>query len=58
MAELNIVTIPLEEYIELRKKADENDSIREEIRLINQNFDGLFNKMNNIEMKVDSWLNG
>lgn len=58
MAELNIVTIPLEEYIELRRKADENDSIREQIRLINQNFDELFNKMNNIEMKVDSWLNG
>lgn len=58
MAELNIVTIPLEEYIELRKKADENDIIREQIRLINQNFDELFNKMNNIEMKVDSWLNG
>ena len=58
MAELNVVTIPLEDYIELRKRADENDSIREQIRLINQNFDGLFNKMNNIEMKVNSWLNG
>lgn len=58
MVELKIVTIPLEEYIELRRKADENDSIREQIRLINQNFDGLFNKMNNIERKVDSWLNG
>lgn len=53
MAELNIVTIPLEEYIELRRKADEHDIIREQIRLINQNFEELFTKINNIEMKVD-----
>lgn len=58
MAELNIVTIPLEEYVELRRKAEETDFIRERIDLVNRNFDELFNKMNNIEMKVGSWLNG
>ena len=58
MAELNIVTISLEEYVELRRKAEETDCIRERIDLINRNFDELFNKMNNIEMKVGSWLNG
>lgn len=52
MAEMNTVTIPLEEYFELRTKANETDCVREQIRLINQNFDELFNKINNIEMKV------
>lgn len=56
MAELNTVTIPLENYIELRRKADETIYLANQLGEINQRYAELFERICRIEMKVN--ING
>lgn len=56
MAELNTVTIPLEDYIELRRKADETIYLANQLGEMNQRYAELFERICRIEMKVN--ING
>ena len=52
MAEMNIVTIPLEDYIELRRKADETIYLANQLGEMNQRYAELSERICKIEMKV------
>lgn len=52
MAELNTVTIPLEDYIELRRKADETIYLANQLGEMNQRYEELYERICRIEMKV------
>lgn len=56
MAELNTVTIPLEDYIELRRKADETIYLANKLGEMDQRYAELFERIYRIEMKVN--ING
>lgn len=53
MAELNTVTIPLEDYIELRRKADETIYLANQLGEMNQRYAELFDRICRIETKVN-----
>ena len=52
MANENMVTIPLDEYIELRRKADENLYLATELGAFRDRMWNLESKMNDLERKV------
>ena len=56
MAELNTVTIPLEDYIELRRKADETIYLANKLGEMDRRYAELFERICRIEMKVN--ING
>lgn len=52
MAELNTVTIPLEDYIELKRKADETIYLANQLGEMNQRYVELSERICRIETKV------
>ena len=52
MTELNTVTIPLEDYIELRRKADETIYLANQLGEMNQRYAELYDRICRIEMEV------
>ena len=53
MPEINTVTIPLEEYIELRRKADENFYLTDRLGQLDQRIINCENRMWELERKVE-----
>ena len=53
MVEINTVTIPLEEYIELRRKADENLYLATQLGSFENKMWEFENKLNNFEMRLE-----
>lgn len=55
MANENMVTIPLDEYIELRRKADENFYIADRLGQFEQRMINLENNQWRVEREVEKW---
>ena len=54
MASENMVTIPLDEYIELRRKADENFYLADRLGQFEQRMMNLENNLWQLERKVEN----
>lgn len=58
MANENMVTIPLDEYIELRRKADENLYLATELGAFKDRLWNLEGKLHDLEMKLQNGERG
>lgn len=55
MANENMVTIPLEEYMDLRRKAEENLYLATQLGAFDQRLRVHDSRLRDIERKIDEW---